>query len=594
MIIRKAIVFGFGHLINCEFEPDKKGILNVTKGLIADTDLFFEFVRTMLYGHSLRNGVSTRTLYMPEELIDSRGKKVLYGGELIYDACGRTYRLSCLYGATKQDDIYRIIDTVTGRDVKIEIGRTFGEKTLRISEGAFISAARDFGYDPEETSGGTVSLGKLSALLGVFDSHPTPKEFKLKLNEKLKQLTNSRTKKGIFDMLVIKKMSMRNTLSRIADRDGKLIKLRSELEQTEKELAKVNSEIAANKRIYGLCEAARTLLNKDKIMALYDQILGLMRQLDFVEEEYKRLKKESVLKKMLKPLAVFLSGAFFVGLGTGVFKGTPFGYPVEIFGAALAIFGIFYAVFRLYRHTKRFELNTEGRLTTHPEEAERLKLELAAKNSELLELLSDSSANEILNKWRESEDIMRDAKDAERRFAVMKQAYDLEAAMTSLRAKKKPLTEKIESIHKEINELTSGGDADFSEAVFELYDIDNKIKKLQDEIESVKIAISAAETAEQRFFTEIAGPVAKKAEDIYFKTIGENAEFSIDSDYNVTAKCSDKELALLSIRGALSSFASAETDRQLMFIGDKAGEKDYLDRFMRASGIGQLVVVSNR
>ncbi len=592
MIIRKAVIFGFGHLINCEFEPDKKGILNVTKGLISDTDLFFEFVRTMLYGHSLRNGVSTRTLYMPDELIDSRGKKVLYGGELVYDACGRTYRLSCLYGATKQDDVYRIIDTVTGRDVKIEIGRTVGEKTLRISEGAFISAARDFGYEPEAKENGILSLGKLSALLGVFDGHPSPKEFKTQLNAKLKSLTNSRTKKGSFDILVIKKMSMRNTLTRFSDRDQKLLKLRHDLEHTEKELSAVNKEIDANKRIYGLCDAARTLLNKDKIMTLYDQILSIMRQYDYIKEEHNRAKKANLFLRMLKPLLFLIGGAFIIGLGSRALKGTFLGLPFEIIGTGAAFFGILYMVVTAYKFAARFSFKIDGRTTTYADEEARLEAELEGKNSELLEILSGESAGEIMDRWRESEDVMRDARDSERRFAVMKQVYDLEAAMTSLKSKKKPLTDKIDAIRSEINALTSGGDSDFSEACYELFDIDNKISKLQNEIEAVKIALAAAETAESRFLSEVAGPVARKAEEIYFKTSGETASFDIDSDYNVTAVCSDKELAMLSVRGALSSFASSESDRQLMFIGDKAGEKDYLDRFMRASGIGQLVIVS--
>lgn len=594
MIIRKATVYGFGHLINCEFVPDKRGILNVTKGLITDTDLFFEFVRTMLYGHSLRNGISTRQIYMPDEQIDSRGKKVLYGGELIYDACGRNYRLSCFYGKTKQEDVYRIIDTVSGRDVKIDAGKTVGEKTLHISEGAFISAAKDFGYEAVVNGDWSLSLGKLSSLLGVFDNRCTPKEFKLKLSEKLLTLTNPKTKTGSFDLLVIKKMSMKNTLARISDRDGKLIKLRNELEQTERDLASIDAEINDNSRLFGLYEAAKTLLNKDKIMALYTQILGVMRQLDFAEAEHRRLVKTRLLPKLILPGISFLAGCFMVFLGVGVFKGGVYGLPSEILGAGLALVGIALGAWQISKHTNRFTLKTDGRITTYAEEAERLKAELFRKNGELLDLLGDNSAGEILNKWRESEDVMRSAQDNERRFAVMKQAYDLEVTMNMLNAKKKPLTDKISAIHSEIDSITSTGDMEFGQAVFELEGLDEKIKKLQDEIDAVKIALSAADIAENRFVADVVVPVCRSAEEIYFKTLGERAEFNIDPDYNIVAKCSDKELALLSLRGALSAMASSESDRQLLFIDNKAGEKPYLDRYMRASGIGQLVVVSPR
>lgn len=594
MVIKRAAVYGFGTLANIEFEPDKNGILNVSKGLIPDTDLFFEFVRAMLYGHTSRNGVSTRKAYMPEDNTDRKGKPVIYGGELIYDACGRTYRLSRFFGRRSDEDITRIVDVISGRDVKIEFGRSVGEKTLHISEGAFISAAKDFGFPPKDNGDGTYSLGKLSSILGTSDGRPSPKEFKKRLNDKLRSLTNPRTKSGRFDQLVIKKMNMKNSISRTGDRDQKLIKLREELDRAEAELSSVDAEIRSSKRLFDLCDAAKTLLAKDRIVSLYDQILASMKQRDFCREEHKRLTKMKLLPKLLLPVACFLIGCFLIFFGISAFKSSQLGWPSEIIGSLMAVLGIVLSVLALYKHINRFVFRTDGRVTTHAEEAVRLESEILLKNEEVLSLLGDSSSGDMLAKWRKSEDVMRSAKDSERRFSILKQSEDLESALSALNAKKEPLSERIEEIHSEIKNVRSTGGVEFSEAVYELDGIDDKIKDLTNEIEAVKIALSAAEKAEKRFYVEIALPLSKTAEEIYFKTSGNKAEFTVDSDYNITCVCGDPELAMLSLRGAISGFISSESDRQLMFIGEKEAEKNYLDVFMRASGVAELVVVNQR
>ncbi len=591
MIIRNAMVYGFGSLINCEFVGDKNGILNVSKGLISDTDLFFEFVRTMLYGHTLRNGVSTRELYRPREKTDSKGRKVIYGGEMIYDACGRTYRLSCLFGETKNDDISRIVDLVSGRDVKIDLGKTIGEKTLHISEGAFISATRDPGFEASE-NGDTVSFGSLSLLLGVADGRMTPVSFTDSLKQKLLRITDPKTKKGSLDRLVITKMKMKSSLARTSDRDMKLAKLRKELDRTETELAGIEGKIRETGRSFGLCDAAGTLLTKDRIMASYDQLLGLMRQADLAECEHRRLVKTKLIPKLIMPFLLFALGGFLITMGLTSLSEGPFGWPAEIAGSVLAVIGIVLSVIAFSRHSGRFAIEADGRITTHFDEAVRLRGEISSKTEDLLKLLGDSSCGEIRKKWRESEDIMRSASENERRSAIMKNSGDLEREVAGLKERKKPLVDRIESIHAEIRGLTEFEGVDFPEALFTLSGIDEEIGKLSDEAESLRIAITAAESAERRYYTEVVQPLCSNAAEIYFKTSGEKAEFSIDSQYRITAKCSDQRLALLSLRGAISSFASSETDRQLLFVDPETGAMPFLDKFMRASGIGQLVVVN--
>ncbi|MBQ7444518.1 MAG: hypothetical protein IJS71_01070 [Clostridia bacterium] len=589
MIIKKATVYGFGSLVNCEFIPDNNGILNVSRGLRTDTDLFFEFIRTMLYGHSYKNGVSTRDLFRPEGLVDSRGQKILYGGELIFEACGRNYRLSNFFGDKIEDDFFRIVDTGTGRDLKVDLSRTVGEKTLFISEGAFISAVKDFGASPEVQSG-TINLGKLSSLLAVNDGRPTPKDFIQKLRQKLSKLTNSRTKAGEYDVLVAQKSVMTETLEAIEERDTSLRRKHVELEAAENELASVDATIRDNDRIFALCDSARTLLMKDKIMASYDQLLVLMRQLDFAESENTRLVNTKLLPTVILPLISFAAGCALIAGGLSALKETPVGWPIEILGAVFAVIGIVFGIYKLSKFTTRFTLKTDGRVTTYADEAERLKKEIFYKNEELLAMMPDRSVRETLEKWRRSEDVMREANDAERRFAVMKQATELEKTVTNLSATREPLATSIERIQSDIATLTDTDTVGFSEAMTILDGIDARIYELNNDINSLLISINAANTAEKKFMLEVVKPACKLASDIYFKTSGDTAEFNVDNKYNVTAVSSDSVLALLSFRAALSSFTSSESDRQLLFIGSDAAEKPYLDKFMRASGIAQLVV----
>ncbi|MBP5312823.1 MAG: hypothetical protein J6112_08340, partial [Clostridia bacterium] len=256
MIIRKVKIYGFGRFMNCEFEPDKNNFLSAAKGLMTDTELFFEFVRAMLYGLSARDGTGTRFMYMPEEMYDNLGRRVRYGGELFYDACGKNYQLSCLWGNSKAEDLCRIIDTKSGRDVKIETGKTVGEKTLHISEAAFVSAVKATGAAVNSGDEGVYSIGKLSALMGLNDGKPSHKEVRLGLENKLLELTDPKTKNGKLDRLVINKMNMRNALSRIGEKDGRFAKLRASLETAEAELANIDAELADSKRTFGLCDAA--------------------------------------------------------------------------------------------------------------------------------------------------------------------------------------------------------------------------------------------------------------------------------------------------------------------------------------------------
>ncbi|MBR6915981.1 MAG: hypothetical protein IKN36_06445, partial [Clostridia bacterium] len=232
MVIKKLKIYGFGRLSGLDYEQDRDGFLAPAGDSpeASEDRTLFEFIRAMLYGVSGRGDTGARKRFSPDPAVDEAGRTIRFGGEMIYEACGRTYRLTNIWGRTAGEDVLDIIDYFTGRDVRIEAGKSVGERTLHVSEAAFVSAVYSGRMSrPENLGGFEYRLGRLSAIFGLDDGKPTPREAADIIDRRLKEITNPSEKSGELDKLVIRKMSMRNELARLGETDNKIAKKRAEL-----------------------------------------------------------------------------------------------------------------------------------------------------------------------------------------------------------------------------------------------------------------------------------------------------------------------------------------------------------------------------
>lgn len=569
MVIKKLKIYGFGRLSGLDYEQDRDGFLapaGDSPGASDDRTLF-EFIRAMLYGVSGRGDTGARKRFSPDPAVDEAGRTIRFGGEMIYEACGRTYRLTNIWGRTAGEDVLDIVDYFTGRDVRIEAGKSVGERTLHVSEAAFVSAVYSGRTSrPENLGGFEYRLGRLSAIFGIDDGKPTPREAADMIDRRLKEITNPSEKSGELDKLVIRKMSMRNELARLGETDNKIAKKRAELEAAEAEKAELDKTLEENTRIFELCDSAKTLLVKDRIRAAYDSQLGVMRQLDFAEAELDRLKKVSLIPKIIPGILCCVLGGILTWAGLSVLSKSVFAGLAQFGGALLVVGGIVLTVLACLKFANRFTLKVEGRRTTAEDEIARLRGEVRDKNEELLELLGDVSLVETEEKWRKSEAVMRSATEDERRYAVLKQSDELGDVIEGIKARLEPVERRIAEAKRDIEALCDSAGASFSEASAALEGIDDKIKRLSDEGSALKIAAASLGEADTDVRTNLIPAIFAKASSAYRKLTAEKATYRLDDGYDVTVRCSQPAKALLCLRCAISGVVSHEEDKGLVFV----------------------------
>ncbi len=594
MVIKKLKLYGFGRLSGLDYEQNKEGFL-VPAGdspEASDDRTLFEFIRAMLYGVSGRGDTGARKRFRPDPAVDEAGRTIRFGGEMVYEACGRTYRLTNIWGHTAGEDVLDIVDYFTGRDVRIEAGKTVGEKTLHVSEAAFVSAVfSGRNTRPESLGGFDYRLGRLSAIFGLDDGKPTPSEAAGLIEKRLKEITNPSEKSGELDRLVIQKMSMRNELARIGETDNKIAKKRAELEAAEVEKAELDKTLEENTRIFELCDSAKTLLVKDRIRAAYDSQLGVMRQLDFAEAELERLKKVSLIPKIIPGVLCCVAGGILTWAGLSVLSKTVFAGLAQFGGALLVVGGIVLTVFACLKYANRFTLKVEGRRTTAEDEIARLRTEVRDKNEELLELLGDVSVVETEEKWRRSETVMRSATEDERRYAVLKQSDELGEVIEGIKARLEPVEMRIADAKREIEKLCDSAGASFSEATAALEGIDDRIKRLSDEGSALKIAAAALGEADTDVRTNLIPAIFAKASSAYRKLAGEKASYKLDEGYNVTVRCSQPVKALLCLRCAISDVVSHEEDKGLVFVPRDDVTADEARIIAQNTGVNEFAAV---
>ncbi|MBR5059343.1 MAG: hypothetical protein IKX06_01055 [Clostridia bacterium] len=552
MYIDTIHVYGFGNMVDCVIEAAPGVIKTPGSASSSEDDLVFTFVRCMLYGMGGRGDTDMRARLRP---LSQNGHYVKYGGEIVYAALGKRFRLTRLFGNTAGDDVIELIDLDNGRDVKIEAGRTPGEKTLKLTEGAFVTAAvlrmpppGGFSYDSQK--GGYV-LGKLSCMGTLNDGKPSPYELSAYLNRRLLSITDPSTQSGELDKAVMRKMSTRNEISRIGDIDNKITAKTAELRTVAGERDTIRASLNQDRRTGLLSKAARALLAKDRIMAEYERLTQLLKELDVQRSENKALAQQKITGALVPSIIVLAAGILL--LGAGIFGiSNAIGIAALAAGIALVVAGGVMLPLSVAKYRDRFYVKRDGVKVLLSDETARLKQEISARNAEIVRLLGDKTADEADDEWRSAETLMRNATDDERRFAVLKMTEEREDSSGD-DERLSAVNARIAALQAEIDELCKSFGRSFSTASLVLEGIDEDIKRLNDEAEAVRLSILAAETAAEKLRHDIIPEIIRGAKSRYKDAFGGEAVIKCGGTFEIVAAADDPY-------GAYFAFLTASSD----------------------------------
>ncbi|MBP1588350.1 MAG: hypothetical protein ILO53_08140 [Clostridia bacterium] len=569
MYVRKIHIYGFGNIIDCVAETAAGVNKPLGNGILSD-GLVFLFVRCMLYGMGGRGDTDMRARLRP---VPQSGRYVKYGGEMTYDAQGRRFRLTRLFGNSAGDDVIELIDLDSGRDVKIEAGRTPGEKSLRLTEGAFVTAAcihapsdADFTYD---ASKGGYILGNLSCMGSLNDNKPSPHDIAASLEKRLRRITDPSTQSGLLDRAVIRKMSMRNELSRIGDIDNKINAKTAELQSIAEQRNSIKTTLDQDRRTNMLSRAAKGLLAKDRIMAEYERLTQLLRELDVRNAEHKALSERKITGSLIPALIAF---AIAIGLIVAGFLNitNSIGNAAIAAGFAFMVAGTIILPLATVAYRNRFYVKRDGVKVLLDDEIARLRDEIAGRNADILKLLGDKTADEADEEWRRAEILMRNATDDERRFAVLKMSDEADDKPED-DGQLDSVNRQIAGLQAEIDELCKSFGKTFSTASLALEGIDEEIKRLNDEAEAVRLSIVVAESASDKLRHDVLPEVIKGARARYRSAFGEEPVFKCNGSFEIVTSADDPLAAYCAFLLAASDTMFGET-RNTVFVSPADGK----------------------
>ena len=587
MKIKSIIIYGFGTIYNAEykFTSDISGVDSEELPQIA------EFLRAMLYGISGRGKNSVRTRFYPAKNTDEKGKRIRFGGELLFEVGGKTYFERCEWGTTPDKDFREFNDYDLARGIRLDAGKTVGEYALRISEAAFVSAVWGGGFPEWEVIDGKIRLGKISALLGVNDGKPTAREVRENLRARLARLENPGKKHGELDSLIITQLKMRSELTRIGESDGKITKLENTLKDLKDKKKKLDEKTESEERVYLLASGARLLITKDKMNSVYQGLLASLKQLDFLAAEEKMLRAELPIRRLIPGLITIIIGALFL-VASFLFKdsGSFFWVLLAVSGIVF-LAGAVFCAFSLKGYRNRFITTFGGKETTYEKEIERLRQDIDSKTTELLDILGETGFGEMTEKWYRAEELLRTADDEERREAVLKSSEISPEHIKSLKEEASQTEKLICECENRLNEITEATGKSYSAAAKALDGIETKIEALSGEATALKIAIEFADASEKELNEKHIPQLVGSAEAIYKGFTGSCCRFFTDGDYNIY--CSDNcepVSAYVALRAAISKMLSCENDSQVLIMPHAGIDKNRLESLINNSSVCQIIV----
>ncbi len=528
MYIKSVKIYGFGKHINREL--NFKSGLNVIYGENeAGKTTVFAFIRAMLYGLTGRGSENYRKKYMPWERVDSQGKGVRFGGELVFESEGTVYHEICLWGASKREDVCTLNEFYTGRAVKLFPNKTVGEQILKLSAEAFDSSVYIGQLGSVIKQGGDkdgVLLARLSAVSGFDDEEKTGTAVRRLLKEKMEELKAPRGKNGVLDQLVIKKLNMQNELTRLSDVDNKVAAEKQKLDELHKKRDALLKSAADYERLLKMSRAGKLLITKDKVMAVFSSVDSICEELDackIIAE--KNQKNRSV--SFWRVLSCILIAVGIVMIAAGAVL-SPAQVPVKTI--LFAVGGIFLvAALCVLLSAKK-----KGGNTDVSQRIEELEETLAQKEVLIQSYLDGETLESMSEKWREAEQILKTSTDDERRYSTSKPSAYFEASLGEIRKQLEPILEKIGYIQSGIDGLRATSNVSFAEASDALCGIDAEIEKQNELYKAYELAAAALDDSMEEIRTTLCPKLCDDTERIIAQITEKHIHVKIDDDFTIS------------------------------------------------------------
>ncbi len=596
MYIKTIKIYGFGKHINREI--NFKTGLNVIYGdNEAGKSTMFAFIRAMFYGLTGRGEDNYRKRFMPWDRLDKMGKPVRFGGEMIFECDGIVYHEVCLWGTSKRDDACTLNEYYTGRAVKLLPNKTVGEQILKLTVDAYdssmyigqLASAIKQGGDKEG-----VLLARLSAVSGFDGEEKTGTAVKQLLKEKMDSLKAPRGKNGELDQLVIKKLNMQNELTRLSEVDNKVASKKGELEGLYKKRDALLSTAADYERLLKLSKAAKLLLTKDKVMTVFASVDNICTELEecrAVAEENEAGKNSPARWKILGGALCGVMGIVALLLGIllpGVLAAAGAGVKIALMSGGLAaiVLGAILIISCGSLLKKPASITRNGVKVDVLQRIEELEETLTQKEILIQSYLDGEPIEKMNVKWREAEQLIKNASDEERRYATSKPIAGFEEALGTVRKQLEPILEKIGYIQSGIDSLRASSNVSFSEASDALSGIDAEIEKKNNEYKAYELAASVLDESMEEIRTTLCPRLCSETERIFESITGRHIHVKIAEDFTISVydnsvphsinsySGATVDQAYFALRVAIAKIISPKDERYSMMLDDSFVQYD--------------------
>lgn len=272
------------------------------------------FVRAVLYGFDSRASDNPRKKYMPW----GSTPETRFGGELTFTHAQKHYRAVALFTQSKRTDIITLYDDITGAVISIPDGQSIGEWILGLTASAFDCSV----FAAQLKSRGDFSRDKSGLLVSRLSaaSNNTAEsscaEADRRLKEAMQKISAPRKGDGILDKLLQKQAALKEALSHIEDREGRVGDLANDLEALTAKETKLDSRRGYYLQFNEIKQAFSTLELRSVIKRRHKEMSQLSAEIEDIkepiDEDLYDLPESS--SKLFLFLAILLTAVFGAGL----------------------------------------------------------------------------------------------------------------------------------------------------------------------------------------------------------------------------------------------------------------------------------------
>ena len=300
MKLIKAYVSSFGGLKDFEYTfNDKINTIKEDNGWGKTT--FANFLKCMFYGISSSKrdiDENDRIKYKPWNSTEK------FGGYLIFERAGQTFRIERFFGNKSSEDTVRLIDENTGKEFSST--DNLGERIFKINEEGFLSSTYLSQKELETTSNASITA-KYNEVCGISDTELFDKAIK-NLEEKKKVYVKTGNKGLIAELK--EQISRKNVnLINIEKTENLVGDLKIKIAEQEKQVNQIEDKVKILRNKVNQKKVAETSKNtyNETLLLLKKQQEEISKANEILRENYIDEEKISVVKNCITDLRICLN-----------------------------------------------------------------------------------------------------------------------------------------------------------------------------------------------------------------------------------------------------------------------------------------------